>query len=359
MTSFAPVVTPPPGVTPNFDAPNPNGTALIVVSIIAIVCTTTVVAARLYTKAFLTRALGWDDLGLLGIGTEDYNWRPTIKSYEKYSEAHWSGECTYFVTVGLMKASILLLYLRIFSNSRNLRFAVYAALATVVASHIGTLIVTTFDLRPLKCHWIYILTDEEWDAMCAEYWDDDIAYMFMSVFTIVLDILILAIPCPAVWKLNMPKRQKIGVMIIFSAGLVVTFASLLRLIFIIQWTYFNPNEEYFLIWEFKVNISGIFEINLGIICASVSTLKAFMKRFAPAVLRLVSSHPVGGATSQSQKRSINAHSSSRHLSKPGRSRPIDSGEEELTHAAYLELGEDGKSDQSYGMTAVEVQPRSS
>lgn len=61
MTSFAPVVTPPPGVTPNFDAPNPNGTALIVVSIIAIVCTTTVVAARLYTKAFLTRALGWDD----------------------------------------------------------------------------------------------------------------------------------------------------------------------------------------------------------------------------------------------------------------------------------------------------------
>lgn len=119
-----------------------------------------------------------------------------------------------------MKASILLLYLRIFSNSRNLRFAVYAALATVVASHIGTLIVTTFDLRPLKCHWIYILTDEEWDAMCAEYWDDDIAYIFMSVFTIVLDILILAIPCPAVWKLNMPKRQKIGVMIIFSAGLV-------------------------------------------------------------------------------------------------------------------------------------------
>lgn len=31
-----------------------------------------------------------------------------------------------------------------------------------------------------------------------------------------------------------------------------------------------------------------------------------------------------------------------------------SGDEELTRAAYVELGEDGKSDQSYAMTGIEV-----
>ena len=128
-------------------------------------------------------------------------------------------EFIYFATIGLMKVSILLLYLRIFSQRPKLRFAVYAALAAIVASHIITLIVTTFDLVPLDCHWWYLL-DEEYDAKCKERLDDSIAYIFMGAFTIALDMLILAIPCPVVWKLNMPKQQRIGVMAIFAAGLL-------------------------------------------------------------------------------------------------------------------------------------------
>lgn len=101
----------------------------------------------------------------------------------------------------------------------------------------------------------------------------------------------------------------------------------------------------------------IFEVNLGIICASLSTLKAFIKRYIPAILP--SSHPPG-ITSQSHKRSmINPHSASRHHSKPSRKWPTDSNEEELTGAVYLELGEHSKSDQSYAITEVEAKPRSS
>lgn len=51
---------PPPGVTANFSESR-NGTAVIAISFVAIICTTSVVCARLYTKAFLTRALWWDD----------------------------------------------------------------------------------------------------------------------------------------------------------------------------------------------------------------------------------------------------------------------------------------------------------
>lgn len=87
----------------------------------------------------------------------------------------------------------------------------------------------------------------------------------------------------------------------------------------------------------------------------MSTLKAFLKRFRPAVIP----SSTGRITSESHKRSIiNPHSSRLH-SKPGRKWPVDSNEEQLTGAVYLELGEDGKSDQSYAMTAVEAQPRNS
>lgn len=119
-----------------------------------------------------------------------------------------------------MKISMLLLYLRVFSISRALRYVVFVALFLVVSSHIVILLITTLDIRPINCHWKAFQTDEDYYRHCTDYWDDDVGYISMSVFTVVLDVTILAIPLPAVWKLNMPKRQKIGVMIIFSAGLV-------------------------------------------------------------------------------------------------------------------------------------------
>lgn len=115
---------------------------------------------------------------------------------------------------------MLLLYLRVFSITRMLRFAIYVALFMVVTSHIVAFFITTMDVQPIDCHWKAFQTDADYFAHCKEPWDDAISYVFIGAFTVVLDLVILAIPCPAVWKLNMPKRQKIGVILIFSTGLL-------------------------------------------------------------------------------------------------------------------------------------------
>lgn len=52
---------PPPGVEANFNAPNTNGTAYIIVAVIGIFFATVFTAVRVYTKGILTRSLGWDD----------------------------------------------------------------------------------------------------------------------------------------------------------------------------------------------------------------------------------------------------------------------------------------------------------
>ena len=52
---------PPPGIIANFDGPNTNGTALIVVAVIGIFIATFFTVVRVYTKSILTRSLGWDD----------------------------------------------------------------------------------------------------------------------------------------------------------------------------------------------------------------------------------------------------------------------------------------------------------
>lgn len=52
---------PPPGIEADLNAPNTNGTAYIIVAVIGIFFATVFVVVRLYTKAILTRSLGWDD----------------------------------------------------------------------------------------------------------------------------------------------------------------------------------------------------------------------------------------------------------------------------------------------------------
>lgn len=58
---YRPPSPPPPGVTADVGGPNPLGVFYIVISIFLLVLATAFVAMRFYTKAVLTRAMGWDD----------------------------------------------------------------------------------------------------------------------------------------------------------------------------------------------------------------------------------------------------------------------------------------------------------
>lgn len=62
-----PYMDPPPGVGADFDIPNHRGTAFIVVCILFFILATAFGGIRVYTKAFITRAMGWDDGKHLGV----------------------------------------------------------------------------------------------------------------------------------------------------------------------------------------------------------------------------------------------------------------------------------------------------
>lgn len=90
----------------------------------------------------------------------------------------------------------------------------------VISAHLATIIGTTADVRPADFHRLNLPTDEEYYAHCKDYWGDDLFYVAISVLTTFLDLMILILPCPAVWRLNMPKRQKIAVIIIILTGIM-------------------------------------------------------------------------------------------------------------------------------------------
>lgn len=143
----------------------------------------------------------------------------------------------------------------------------------------------------------------------------------------------------------------------------VTITSILRLVYMIRRFYYNDDDEFFT--EFQVNFirqvtplpilptsnnlpSSTVEIDVAIICACLPTLRAFMKRFAPRIFTKVSSNKPSSYGPRAIKRTTNPPSLTQGKSE--RRWENGSHEESLVGGTYIELGEDGKSDQSYAMT---------
>ena len=118
-----------------------------------------------------------------------------------------------------VKLSMLILYIRVFTESRKFRRTVQALMAVIVISHVAIIIVQLLQANRMDCNWRY----NEPDAGCRDRVDVDtllILLAFISVMTVVLDLIILALPCPAVWRLQLPRPQKLGILITLISGVV-------------------------------------------------------------------------------------------------------------------------------------------
>lgn len=178
----------------------------------------------------------------------------------------------YFVILCLVKVSILLMYLRTFAIHRIFRWAVWTIMFILVSSHLVTWIIYWTSINRLSCYWLtYPIT--EYLAICHRKFDIRSSWVFLGTLTILLDVIILAMPCPHVWKLQMAKRQKIAIIMILLAGVMyeckllrlksgvfsanqhhsVTIASTLRLVYMIIRFYYDLPEWAFR--EFQMNLT--------------------------------------------------------------------------------------------------------
>lgn len=366
---------PPDGVTPDFNSPNPLGALYIAIATCLLIISTMFVAMRLYTKIFLTRSPGWDDYtsvlswigafiwtGLtikmvkLGMGRHSWDDNSSIGNQEAYLYITFVASITYFAVICLVKVSILLLYLRAFTESRRFKYIVYVLLFLIVSTHVATIPIYLSGVSPVSCQWKVFVSDEASDSFChsrLSFDFDDMWYCFLNAWTVLLDLVIVILPCPAVWRLHLAKEQRLAVIAILISGLVATLSSVIRVPYLVHRLFFDELGDN-LFTEFQVDMISTVEIETAIICTCLPTLKAFLKRFFPGVLKLPSSNnrPTAfSAGSRLNKRSATNHASLLSAGKSDRKWALMSRDEEA-------LGEDGKSDQSYAMTTVEVLPRS-
>ncbi|KAK2034783.1 CFEM domain-containing protein [Colletotrichum zoysiae] len=200
----------------------------------------------------------------------------------------------YSTCLSLIKASIILLYLRIFPKG-SVRKVLWGTLALNAALWAGYMGPTIFICRPISFFWDGWMGESE--GQCIHLHASAISH---SVFQLTLDIILLVIPATQIWGLNMSLRKKIGVYLIFGAGIFLTAVSAYRIRSLVMFaTSDNPTVN-----TYEAAIWSNVELCTGLFVACLPSTRQLWKRMVPSISEMTgksrsgtskSSNPGNGA----------------------------------------------------------------
>lgn len=166
-------------------------------------------------------------------------------------------------------------------NTRDWDYAFLAGIAFTVTYTIWLVIILLVICRPVQANWELSTHPGEYADACLPPQNGIAIFWVFAVCTSLSDLYMVVIPCLATRKFLLRKRQRLGLSIMFSLGLLVLVASLIRNYYMIKWSY-NAAETRS--WAtFDINVWWQLEIQLGIICACAPALKSSFVIFSTPV----------------------------------------------------------------------------
>ena len=115
----------------------------------------------------------------------------------------------YVPAIATTKFSVLLFYNRVFSI-RSFRMILYAIGATVMTWWIAMQFASIFGCAPIDFTW-----DPHGEGRCINL---DKFYLGQAIPNIITDIVLLSITLPMIWRLQLPRSQKVALSGVFLLG---------------------------------------------------------------------------------------------------------------------------------------------
>ncbi|CAK7202052.1 hypothetical protein SEUCBS139899_004771 [Sporothrix eucalyptigena] len=156
---------------------------------------------------------------------------PTSEEYRlrvNGSKTQVAGWSTYTLLLWILKASMCTFYLRL-TDGLNYQFRIYIGFGMIVTTWIAVLLSILLGCRPLSKNW-QIYPDPGNFCQPAISRIDIFVTVVLNVLT---DIYLMSIPLPMLWKANLRPAKKVGLMVLFSGGIFVTMAGILRCVLIV------------------------------------------------------------------------------------------------------------------------------
>ncbi|KAK1140232.1 hypothetical protein N8T08_010529 [Aspergillus melleus] len=237
-----------------------------------------------FTSRLLTLSVKWDDWTCFGALILAYGsficiiiaatvahggydiWFYSMATLEKYMKLVLGFNMMYVGSVTLSKVSILLFYQRIFQIRKPFRIASWIVGFLVFGFFASNEFGLIFSFSPVEAQWKVWLPNTT--IQIKQFW------LATGIINVLLDVIILCLPQPLVWKLKMGWKQRILLSGVFCLGGVVCIGSIFRLIYLQKVDLTNPTATQVTAGNWQV-----VEMNLSIICACLATYPSLYRHF--------------------------------------------------------------------------------
>ncbi|RDW92387.1 hypothetical protein BP5796_01781 [Coleophoma crateriformis] len=290
------------------DVPS-RSTAVLVVTTVTLVIASIFVLARLVSRCFIVRRVTLDDYFMIfawivafglsfsidfgtskGLGKHDADILPEWFAPLRRSEYTFS--VLYNVALMLTKTSILIFYLRLSQNTNKLlRIASHITLGVVVTAGLVLTCLNVFQCTPVGAGFDPSIKDAKCISIVT-------LYLASSPVNIITDLAILVLPIPVLTAMRLPQRQKTILIFTFALGIFVVIVDIIRIYYLQQSVIDVSLDEVQtstqdsrigsardFAWYASLSLMwSAVEVNIGIICANVPTLKPLIRKVLPSML---------------------------------------------------------------------------
>ena len=187
------------------------------------------------------------------------------------------------------KTSILVFYLRLAQNTQKiLRLASWTVL--IIVNIAGTILtfLNIFQCQPIHAAWDPTVESPQCIPLLTEF-------ICSAPVNITTDLAILALPIPVLTGMRLPQRQKTILVITFALGIFVAVVDVIRIYYLQQAitvttgstgdssALFGDSADF--AWNASMSLMwSAVEVNVGITCACIPTLKPLIIRILPAMI---------------------------------------------------------------------------
>ncbi|KAL2800951.1 hypothetical protein BJX66DRAFT_104232 [Aspergillus keveii] len=187
-----------------------------------------------------------------------------VRDVVGYQKSFIAIQLIYFTNAVLTKSSLLLLYQRIFGIVRPFRIALAISWFLIISYFIACAIASIAGCLPVS----YVWTRYDTPPGPGSCFNEVAFFRWNGIANMLLDILMLLLPLPMVWRMRMSRRRRLLLTGIFGMGGFVCVVSLLR---IISFNHSNRDDPTFT--QIYSSTWSSVEQGVGIVCACLPTLR--------------------------------------------------------------------------------------
>ncbi|KAL8721402.1 MAG: hypothetical protein Q9225_001917 [Loekoesia sp. 1 TL-2023] len=251
---------------------------IIVMTVIAV----SIAWLRLYTRAFVSRNLWWDDWTMfaaslitvvtnaflinayhLGLGRHvAYVPKKNIPETFKWL---WAAEPTNLFAVTLVRFSIALFFLRLVPPKKRYIWTIWTTVGILAVSDIYISINFFFECRPIRRVWL-----PNTPGSCFSEEITQSALWLFQVASILTDIVLLCIPVGMFWRLQVDLRRRLGLIFLCGLGIFTCACAVVKTILLPNLLSTDPDKTWIVA---ELCLWAPLELCVGMICGSIPTLR--------------------------------------------------------------------------------------